>query len=250
MIPLFAGLALTAFAVILARQRMESLEADIRRESAPVEIAVARVPISAGAPFSEQNLAKKTVPESGTGRRNVPAKEFELLLGAKARIDIAEGEPILWSDVDEPFEVEKFSMAVPPGRRALTISADANASFSGLLRPGDAVDLLSGDPQGGGVFWVRNIPVIAVDRFYQGNPLNEDPSEAGTITLSVTPDEGRRIASAARDGKLHWFLRNPDDHSPGPTARRIPPGGNAKSVEIWKGGKLQTASNVSPGEKE
>lgn len=249
-VTLLAGLALIGAAILLARQRMGALEADIRRSSSPVDVVVAKVSIPAGGRFSAENLAKKAVPESGTGPRNVPAKEFELLLDARAKIDIAEGEPILWSDVEEPFEVDKLSMAVPKGRRALTLAADGNASFAGLLRPGDAVDLLCGDSRAGAGTWLRNIPVIAVDRSFRGKPASEEPSEAQTITLSVLPGEGREIAAAARNGGLHWFLRNPDDRLPASTGRPGPAGGNRGAVEIWKGGRLQTASAVPGGGSE
>jgi len=236
--------ALSACAAALARHRLERIEAEVRGREAPVEVVVAKVPIGAGSVFSTENLAKKRVPRSGTTRRNVPAGEFELLLGARAKIDIGPGEPVLWSDVEEPFEVERFSLAIPEGRRALTLAADSRAAFAGLLRPGDTVDLLcAGDGAGNGI-WIRNVPVAAVDKSY-GEGAAADVSEAETITLSVTPEEGRRIAAAASEGRLHWFLRNPDDRGT-PVARRTTP--RTPPVEIWKAGRKEQSALAAPGE--
>jgi hypothetical protein len=49
----------------------------------------------------------------------------------------------------------------------------------------------------------------------------------------VTPGEGSRIARDS--GKVHWFLRNPDDNAAlasGPPAKST----TFRAVEIWKGG--------------
>lgn len=235
-----AGLALTLTAVILARHRIVAVEKDIRDKVSPVEIVVPSIALSAGDVFSEQNLAKKSVPASGTSGRNVPAAEFELLIGARARGNLAAGEPILWSDVDEPFDMEKFSQAVPAGRRALTIEADISSSFAGLIRPGDKVDLLC-DGEGGllAKTWIRAVPVISVDRHFNRPPSGEESKEVSTITVSVTPEEGKIIASGARGGRLHWFLRNPEE--PFVPAKHIRPDSGSKRihVEIWKAGILE-----------
>jgi pilus assembly protein CpaB len=244
-----AGLALTLSAIFLARHRIAAVEREIRVQSSPVEIVVPSVPISAGEGFSEQNLAKKTVPASGTSNRNVPAAEFELLVGARAKGNLIAGEPILWSDVEEPFEMDKFSQAVPAGRRALTIEADISSSFAGLIRPGDRVDLLCDGENGKSVkTWIRAVPVISVDRHYNRPPSGEESKEVSTITVSVTPEEGITLASGARGGRLHWFLRNPDEPSGAATrnAKRSAP--FRKDVEIWKAGVRELEPPAAHGD--
>ncbi|RJP22581.1 MAG: Flp pilus assembly protein CpaB [Deltaproteobacteria bacterium] len=235
LLPLAAGVLLTGLALAAAGRRISAVENDIRRQANPVEVIVASVAIPAGEEFSERNLAKKSVPSSGTGQRNVPAAEFELLLGGRAKIAIEEGEPILWSDVEEPFETESFSRRVLSGRRALTVGVDPTSSFAGLLHPGDRVDLLAEPSGSGATEWVHDISVIAVDRHQDRLARPNENPDAGTVTLMVTPREGARIARAAGNGKLHWFLRNPDDNT------SVAIGASKKfntapQVEIWKGG--------------
>lgn len=246
-----AGLTLTSVAVFLARSRIHAMEFELRRNVSPVGIVVPSTPISSGEVFSERNLAKKTVPVSGTSGRNVRAEEFELLVGARAKGNIAPGDPILWSDVEEPFEMEKLSQIVPQGRRALTIVADSSSSFSGCIRPGDRIDLLCNGGNGiSNQTWIHGIPVISVDRNFNRPPSKDESADISTITVSVTPEEGRMIATGAGGGRLHWFLRNPEE--PPERVSRI----SGKShplflpIEIWKGGIRESGTHPHYGNPE
>ncbi len=230
------GLLLMGLALAAAGKRIAAVEEDIRRRNNPVDVVVASGPIEAGEEFTPENLAKKSVPASGTGKRNVPAGDFELLLGSKAKSRVDPGEPVLWTDVEEPFEADVFSKTVPKGRRALTVDVDATSSFSGLLQPGDRVDLLAKGSDGGAERWVRNIPVIAVDRHLNRLARPSDSQETGTVTLMVTPGEGVTVASASAGGKLFWFLRNPDDNTSLSAERAGTRPSGAPRVEVWKGG--------------
>ena len=243
-LPLVAGVALTVAAILVARHRINAVEKDIQKKAAPVDVVVASRPIPKGTAFTEQNLAKLSVPSSGTSRRNVPSREFELLIGARTKASIEPGEPILWTDVEEPFGVDKFSQAIPQGRRALTIEADLAASFSGLISPGDRVDISLQDPTGKtGPAWFYDIPVIAVDRVFDRPPDSEAALDISSITISVTPEEGRRLV-APRGGGLRWFLRNPEDRS-------RPPAASGRSfethrpVEIWKAGVRESRTQTA-----
>jgi len=233
LLPLVAGLFLCGFALAAAGRRVATVEKDIRRQANPVEVVVASVPIPAGETFSVMNLAKKAIPSSGTGQRNVPASEYELLVGARAKTAIDPGEPVLWTDVEEPFDAETFSRTILPGRRAMTLGVDTTSSFAGMLHPGDRVDLLVGRDGANSADWIRDIPVIAVDRDHNRLAHPSEKEDAATVTLMVTPREGGRIARAS--GKLHWFLRNPDDNAA--EAKPVPANPvTFRIVEVWKGG--------------
>jgi len=233
LLPFFAGLLLCGFALAAAGRRVATVEKEILRQADPVEVVVASVPIPAGETFSARNLAKKAIPSSGTGQRNVPVSEFELLVGARAKTAIDPGEPVLWTDVEEPFDTDPFSRTILPGRRALTLGVDATSSFAGQVHPGDRVDLLVERSGAISADWVRDIPVIAVDRDHNRLAHPSDKEETATVTLMVTPGEGSRIARVS--GKVHWFLRNPDDNAAeaqGPSAKPT----TFRLVEVWKGG--------------
>lgn len=233
---LLAGITLTVLAILAARQRISAVEKEILGKAAPTEIIVAGNLISKGGLFSLENLSKRAVPSAGTSRRNIPAQDFELLLGARAKVEIAGGEPVLWTDVEEPVEVDTFSRTISKGQRAMTIDADMRSSFSGLLRPGDHVDLLRKSPGGGGfVPLLVRVPVLAVDRQFLPLSTGEEGSEIGTITVAVTQDEAMLLAAAAREGDISWLLRNPADRDRGKQVKNVS-GRASSSVEIWKGG--------------
>jgi Flp pilus assembly protein CpaB len=165
----------------------------------------------------------------------VPASDFELLVGARAKMAIDPGEPVLWTDVEEPYDTDPFSRIVLPGRRAMTLGVDAASSFAGLLHPGDRVDLLVERSGANSADWVRNIPVIAVDRDHNRIANPSDKEETATVTLMVTPVEGSRIARAS--GKVHWFLRNPGDNTVAAPRLSAKPM-TYRAVEVWKGGRM------------
>jgi Flp pilus assembly protein CpaB len=234
---LLAGLALTLSAILLARQRITAAEEEIHRKVAPVDIVVPSVPIPAGGMFTEQNLAKKPIPASGAGARNVPASEFELLIGARSKTALTAGEPVLWTDVEEPFATDRFSQTIPGGRRAFTLEATISSSFAGLIRPGDIVDLLCEAESGKGTrFWVHAVPVMSVDRQFGRVPSKEEHPDVSTVTISVTPAEGRLLAIALQQGRIHWFLRNPEESAKSIATARPGEGRPVGTIEIWKGG--------------
>ena len=115
----------------------------------------------------------------------------------------------------------------------MTLGVDATSSFAGLVHPGDRVDLLVERSGAKSADWVRDLPVIAVDRDHNRLAHPSDKGETATVTLMVSPVEGSRIARSS--GKVHWFLRNPGDNAAearGAPARPVTP----HVVEVWKGG--------------
>jgi len=240
LLPFGIGAILMALAIFAAMKRVAAVETEIRLRSEPIAVVVASVPIPAGADFHTGNMAAKKVPASGTGRRNVLASDFELLLGAKSKSAIDPGEPILWTDVEEPFNVDIFSKTLPEGQRALTVTVDSTASFSGLLRPGDRVDLLAKDVNNHSK-WIRDIRVIAMDHNINRSARSEEALEASAVTLMVSVEEGRAIAEASAEGRLFWFLRNPTDNTTTFSSNKTSP-----TPELWHAGVRVPPQTVSP----
>ena len=240
---------MTSTSILLARHKIVAAEKEIQRKAAPVEIVVPSVPVQAGDIFSEQNLARRSVPVSGTSTRNVPAAEFELLIGGRAKGNLSAGEPLLWTDVEEPLDSEKFSLTIPAGRRAFTFEADISSSFAGLIRPGDSVDLLCEGENGLQTrTWIRGIAVISVNRHFSRIPTKEESQEVSTMTVSVTPMEGSFLAAAARGGRIHWFLRNPNEPPEPAATHRTRTKQPVEIIEIWKAGLQEFRPSIPIGE--
>src|SRR4030066_197545 len=69
-----------------------------------------------------------------------------------------------------------------------------------------------------------DVPVIAVDRHFLPPSREEEGKEIATLTMSVTTNEAALLSAAAREGKVSWLLRNPDDRGMPPKRERSRPG--------------------------
>jgi pilus assembly protein CpaB len=121
-------------------------------------------------------------------------------------------------------DVATFSSKIRPGIRALTIAVDEINSVSGMLQPGDRIDLfLSVRPPGQGAAQLlpeataplmQDLLVLATGR--QVRPGGDDPRlgrSFTTITVEASPEEAQRLIVAQRGGKLTAMLRNPEDRA-------------------------------------
>jgi pilus assembly protein CpaB len=124
-----------------------------------------------------------------------------------------------------------FSAVLKNGRRALTIEVDEISSISGLLRPGDRIDLMltakasetgSAATANAREFtfpMLSNVEILATGQAQKAKPAAGDVAAQGFshITLDVTPQEGTRIIAAKAAGRLTAVLRGPDDRVPNPS---------------------------------
>jgi pilus assembly protein CpaB len=132
------------------------------------------------------------------------------VIGKRIRDRIIEGEQILKSRLLDSQGLS-LSYNIPEGKRAISITVDEQSEVSGLLRPGDYVDVFvnipSKDP------WpqnsknlVQNVQVLALsqDQVIVGEKLSELPK---TITLAVNPEDVAKILYSTEYGRIILSLR-------------------------------------------
>src|SRR5579871_811567 len=137
-------------------------------------------------------------------------------VGALALITIPPGSQLTSSAIGT-----NVALALPvrlqPGMRAVSIPVDRVKDVSGLVQPGDRVDVIAiPPPKGNGppakaVTIFRGVRVLSV-----GNAL-EDPSAtpspemqaAATVTLEVSPKQADLLAWADSNATLRLALRSP-----------------------------------------
>jgi len=116
---------------------------------------------------------------------------------------------------------------IPPGRRAMTISVDSADAVSGLLQPGNRVDVVASYTEGSDSIArtiIQDVLLLAVNARLKPQSSEEasadaqkaKPGAASTstsVTIAVTPDEAERLVAAQYKGKLKLGLRGPDDGS-------------------------------------
>jgi pilus assembly protein CpaB len=103
--------------------------------------------------------------------------------------------------------------SIPQGMAAVTIPVDATTSHSGMVRPGNRVDLLltysdrtSGREEKTTITVLEFVEVFAVDARVYGIDKQED-GKASNISLLVTPEQGKVVTLARQVGQLSTMLR-------------------------------------------
>jgi len=146
---------------------------------------------------------------------------------------ISKGEQISLSKLQTDRRSRSTDLAgvTPSGKRAITIVADSIASLSGMVRPGDYVDVLAIIPipmqgQDGRVTaqtsvipLFQNVLVLAVGQNTGGVAASSgrysDSASSTTgnilITLALGPQEANLIAFVQEQGKMRLVMRSPAD---------------------------------------
>ncbi|MDO4230984.1 MAG: Flp pilus assembly protein CpaB [Lautropia sp.] len=190
------------------------------------EVVVATRPLEKGDVVAPEVMALRSVPVDYVPSAAVTAASFESLAGQMLLQPMRPGEILTAHAVTRGDELT-FSSRLKPGIRALTISVDEINSISGMLQPGDRIDLLltarppaagnSGDArQEATVPLLQNLLVMATGR--QVRPGEEDPQggerQFSAVTVEVTPAQAKRLIVAQAAGRLTAILRNPQDATP------------------------------------
>ena len=209
-----------------ARSWIESQQASIAAVAAPVpeeeiyEVLVADVELPAGTFVKPQHLRWQRWPTDDVPASYVlrPGRSEEDMIGAVVRQRIAVGEPITDGAVVKPGERGFLAAVLNPGMRAVSVPITPISGNSGLIFPGDRVDviltqtLVTDDGLGSrrvSETVLKNIRVIAM-----GAETSDDPEEgkahdrAKTATLEVTPRQAEKVALLTELGKLSLSLRS------------------------------------------
>jgi pilus assembly protein CpaB len=210
--------------------------------TAPKEqILVTTMPLAAGTLLRAQDVTWQGVSETEpdeTVRPNAATLEAKPELddetrasvyGAVLRHPLILGEPIRRGAFVKPGDREFLQVVLSPGARAIAIPVSTGGASTGLLQPGDRVDVIltqnfkndsntemRNTPltrRSVGETIVENLRVLAIDapdtKPNGGAVVNPANGNFGrTVTLEVTPDQVEQINVAAELGKLSVALRS------------------------------------------
>lgn len=181
----------------------------------PTPVLIATGDIPARERVTETMFRVESRPESAVqpGALADPAKA----VGALALISIPAGSQLttaqLGTNVTEPLPVR-----LQPGMRAVSIPIDQVKGVSGLVQPGDRVDVIAIPPKTGdvpprAVTILRGIRVLAVGSSLENPQATPSPQEQGanTVTLEVNPKQANLLAWADADSNLRLALRSPKE---------------------------------------
>ena len=146
-------------------------------------------------------------------------RSFDDIRERSTRVPMMPGDWILTGKLSEKGETGAATN-IPEGMRVSTIPVDATQTHSGMLRPGNRVDIVltyhSND--GGGVrrqisrTILQYIEVFAVDnRIYGIDKTGEGANGAKNVSVLVTPEQGNLLQLAKSMGSLSTSLRANSD---------------------------------------
>jgi pilus assembly protein CpaB len=182
-----------------------------------VPVLVAKQEIGAGVKLEASQVGFEDWP-----RENVPpgavtsAAQYE---ERALKVRAYPGDVILQAKLGEKGEYGA-STTIHKGLRVVTVPVNMTSVHSGMIRPGDRIDVLCTYTirrHGGGEFSrtktvLEYIEVFAIDRNREGEGSeSKQGTKAENLSVLVTPEQAHVLMLAANKGKLQMALRNGED---------------------------------------
>lgn len=207
----------------LAKERAKLYEGAVK-----IKVIVAKRDIAAMTELTRDDLVLNDVYKSAVGDNVFLPEDAERVLGKRLKHPLRKNEPLWWTHVDMPREIESgLAPVIQKGKRALSIAISGAAAVSGLVKPNDHVDLLGtftfpsrtnpNQTESVTLTLLQDVTVLAT-----GSNLARQNTEAGSetrsgysmVTFEVSTHEAEILVFAQQTrGQLYMSLRNPNDVS-------------------------------------
>ncbi len=213
----FAGLC--GLVAMLGVQQVLSNQKGEERKAGQVLVATAE--ILPGQPLDGKNTAFKDWPQEAIPEGAVVAAEQ--VLDRTLKLRLFPGDLITEIKLNKK-GVRNPSSDVPAGMRVSSVPIDPTMTGSGLIKPGDKVDVLvsyatnrRGSDAGIGKeikTVLQCIEVFAIDGLRDSNTAAAGQSSGTTknVSLLVKQEQGKLLKLAEDVGKIHLMLRPNDDN--------------------------------------
>jgi pilus assembly protein CpaB len=200
-------------AMLGVQQAMQGSQKEVVVETRKVLLAIKD--IRPGERLSEENVSLKEVPvttlEGLKGDVVLTVEDYE---ERSLTMSVLTGDPIRKSKLSEKGQYGA-SQTIPKGMRIFTFAATDAHTHSGMLRPGDKVDVtvLFTARNGGSVNKVllECIEIFACENKTVNSEDGKNEQRARNVTLLVTPEQDGFVKIAQSKGQLGLSLRHPDD---------------------------------------
>jgi pilus assembly protein CpaB len=214
------GTAMYARSWIEGQQTVQAVVAPAPTEEIH-EVLVTDTDLPAGTFIKPQHLRWQRWPTDDVPDSYVlnGVRSDEEMIGAVVRKRIATGEPITDGAVVKPGDRGFLAAVLEPGMRAVSVPLTPTSGNSGLIFPGDRVDLiltqsLVTNEAEGSIRRVSETVLNDIRIIAMGVDTSDDPREgeanekAKTATLEVTPRQAEEVALLTELGKLSLSLRS------------------------------------------
>jgi pilus assembly protein CpaB len=214
------GAAMYARSWVASQQVVQTVVAPAPKEESH-EVLVADSDLPAGTFVKPQHLRWQRWPTDDVPDSYVlkGVRSDQDMIGAVVRKRIAASEPIIDGAVVKPGERGFLAAVLEPGMRAVSVPINPTSANSGLIFPGDRVDLIltqslvtseaDGSVRRVSETVLDNIRIIAMGTDTSDDPRQGQSNEkAKTATFEVTPQQAEKVALLTELGKLSLSLRS------------------------------------------
>jgi len=242
-------------ATVVLRSLPQNLEA-APEAAAREEILVATMPLAPGTLLRARDVTwqiigrpaerGEIVRPSATVREAQSKADEEArseVYGAALREAVSVGDPIRRVGIVKPGDRDFLQIVLSPGARAIAIPVATGGASTGLLNPGDRVDVIltqkfsdSTTPlthRSVSETVVENLRVLVIDatdaKTAAGNTFGR------TVTLEVMPEQAEKINVATELGKLSLTLRGRSGTDGTTGASALAPGKESGVKPTWAG---------------
>jgi pilus assembly protein CpaB len=216
---LILGVALLmgALAALAIHRYIERQVEDIEARGKAAKTARVLVPkedLAKGTALTPKVVAVREIPAEWAHSNAITPEQFERVENQKLAYPAARGESLLWSLL-EGQRAPSFSSRLVAGRRAITVPVDEVNSISGMIEPGDRIDLMASVRKDSHAFLfalLQNVRVLATGARAAADGDSKDGRRGyTTLTLEAAPADAERVLAAREVGKLAAVLRAPGD---------------------------------------
>ena len=204
------------------KRQVEDIEARGKGQRS-VRVLVPKEDLLKGTPLNAKVIAVREVPAEWVHSNAVTPEQFDRIENQKLAYPAARGEMLLWSLL-EGQRAPTFSSRLAAGRRAITVPVDEVNSISGMVEPGDRIDLMVSVRKDTKAYMfplLQNVAILATgSRAVVDADAKEGRRSFTTITLEASPEDAQRVLAAREVGKLAAVLRAPGDTAAHSSARR------------------------------
>ena len=188
-----------------------------KQEVETVDILVATADIAAGGRLDETNTSFMTFPKDSAPAEAVTSREQ--INEMTYRTALVAGETIMIAKLSDEVGA---AAEIPPGYRLLTVPVNATTSHSGLLLPGNRVDIMvtfKRRTRDGMVpdtkTVLRYIEVFATDKIRDTSSTDIQDVNSKNVSLLVTDEQAPTLLKAMNKGELQLAMRSKADNGSG-----------------------------------
>lgn len=194
---------------------LSNLQRQSNANSAPVQVIVAAQEIPARVTITPAMLARISRPASAIDPGTIT--DPKQVVGALSLITIPAGASVSQAMVGHPSDVG-LPVRLQSGMRAVSVQIDKVKGVSGLIQPGDRVDVIADPPKSNTApppasAILRGVRVLAIGDSLENSSATPSPQEINstTVTLEVTPKQADLLVMADLNATLRLALRSPKE---------------------------------------